>query len=251
MYAVTTLLRTGRLVLLALGCLWTVQTWAQADQSEQVKQRFQAKFQHMPVEAVSLTPYGLYELYVGGELLYTDEAVSYVFQGTLIDTASRTNVTTARLEQLSAVPFDQLPLELAFTQVRGSGAQKIAIFEDPNCGYCKQLRHTLQQIDDVTIHTFMYPILSPDSTTKVEAVWCTEDKGTVWDAWMLSGRVPPNAQCNAPVADLVALGKRLNVRGTPTIIFENGQRVSGALPLAALQERMRAAHNAQGGKSGG
>lgn len=242
MHTVQKLLRIGRYAGLALGCLWAAQSWAQNDQNEQVKQRFESMFQHMQVEGVTLTPYGLYELYVGGELLYTDANVSYVLQGALIDTASRTNVTTARLEQLTAVPFDQLPLELAFTQVRGKGTHKIAIFEDPNCGYCKQLRHTLQQMDDVTIHTFMYPILSPDSTTKVGAVWCADDKGAVWDAWMLTNRTPPQAQCDAPIADLVAFGKKLNVRGTPTIIFENGQRASGALPLAALRSRMQAAH---------
>lgn len=244
MQAVKTLLRSGRKAWLALGCLWAAQVMAQTDHSAQVQQRFESMFQHMSVEAVTLTPYGLYELYVGGELLYTDAEVSYVLQGALIDTASRSNVTTARLEQLTAVPFDDLPLELAFTQVRGNGEHRIALFEDPNCGYCKQLRQTLQQIDDVTIHTFMYPILSPDSTTKVEAVWCAEDQGAVWDAWMLANRAPPQAKCDAPIAELVAFGKRLNVRGTPTIIFENGQRASGALPLAALRDRMRAAAQA-------
>ena len=114
----------------------------------------------------------------------------------------------------------------------------MAVFEDPNCGYCKQMRHALRELEDVTIYTFMYPILSPDSAEKVEAVWCTDDKAAAWDAWMLNGREPAAAKCKAPVAELVALGQRLNVRGTPTTIFEDGTRISGALPLATIEARL-------------
>lgn len=209
-----------------------------ADQSAAVQQRFESLFEGVPVDGVTRTPYGLYEIQVGGELLYTDENVSYIMQGVLIDTATRTNVTSERQEALSAVPFEELPLELAFVQKYGSGTRRMAVFEDPNCGYCKQMRHTLRELEDVTIYTFMYPILSPDSTEKVQAVWCADDKAAAWDAWMLNGKEPAAADCKAPVAELVALGQRLNVRGTPTTIFEDGSRISGALPLAAIEARL-------------
>jgi len=209
-----------------------------ADQSAAVQKRFESLFEGVPVDGVVRTPYGLYEVQVGGELLYTDENVSYIMQGVLIDTATRTNVTSERQEALSAVPFEELPLELAFVQKHGSGSRRMAVFEDPNCGYCKQMRHALRELEDVTIYTFMYPILSPDSAEKVEAVWCTDDKAAAWDAWMLNGREPAAAKCKAPVAELVALGQRLNVRGTPTTIFEDGTRISGALPLATIEARL-------------
>lgn len=209
-----------------------------ADQSAVVQERFQSLFEGVPVDGVVRTPYGLYEVQVGGELLYTDENVSYIMQGVLIDTATRTNVTSERQEALSAVPFEELPLELAFVQKHGSGARRMAVFEDPNCGYCKQMRHALRELEDVTIYTFMYPILSPDSTEKVQAVWCADDKAATWDAWMLNGKEPADAKCKVPVAELIALGQRLNVRGTPTTIFEDGTRISGALPLATIESRL-------------
>lgn len=209
-----------------------------ADQSAVVQERFQSLFEGVPVDGVVRTPYGLYEVQVGGELLYTDENVSYIMQGVLIDTATRTNVTSERQEALSAVPFEELPLELAFVQKHGSGARRMAVFEDPNCGYCKQMRHALHELEDVTIYTFMYPILSPDSTEKVQAVWCADDKAATWDAWMLNGKEPAAAKCKVPVAELIALGQRLNVRGTPTTIFEDGTRISGALPLATIESRL-------------
>nr|MBF0685303.1 DsbC family protein [Pseudomonas sp.] len=220
-----------------LGLAWAGQSVA-ADQSATVQQRFESLFEGVPVDGVERTPYGLYEVQVGGELLYTDENVSYILQGVLIDTATRTNVTSERQEALSAVPFEELPLELAFVQKRGTGVRRMAVFEDPNCGYCKQMRHTLRELEDVTIYTFMYPILSPDSAEKVQAIWCADDKAATWDAWMLNGKEPAAASCKAPVAELVALGQRLNVRGTPTTIFEDGSRVSGALPRAAIEARL-------------
>ncbi|MGE4339159.1 MAG: DsbC family protein [Pigmentiphaga sp.] len=213
-----------------------------ADASDQVQQRFSSQFPGIRVDGVSSTPYGgLYEIRVGNTLLYADEAVNYVLEGNLIDGATRRNLTAQRQEQLNAIDFAELPLDLAFLQVRGDGSRKLAIFEDPNCGYCKQLRKTLLDLDDVSVYTFMYPILSPDSAAKVQSIWCAEDKGAVWDAWMIDGKTPATLECDAPMDDFVALGRKHNVRGTPTLFFADGSRATGALPLAMLQQRLQQA----------
>ncbi|OZI77258.1 DsbC family protein [Bordetella genomosp. 12] len=210
--------------------------------ADAVKKRFQVRFNEMDITAVRRTPYGLFEVQVGPDMIYTDEGVTWVMEGPLIDAATRRDVTRENQEKLSAIQFSDLPLDLAIKQVKGKGTRKIAIFEDPNCGYCKQLRHTLKDVDDVTIYTFLYPILSPDSTTKVRDVWCAADKGKAWDDWMIDGKRPATAQCEAPVEAMLALGRKLMVRGTPTIFFENGARASGALPLAQLQQRLATSH---------
>jgi thiol:disulfide interchange protein DsbC len=208
--------------------------------AEAVKGRFAERFPDMQVTAVRRTPYGLFEVQVGMDLVYTNEDVSWVMEGPLIDAATRRDVTRERQEKLGEVPFDQLPLDLAIKQVRGNGARKVAIFEDPNCGYCKQLRHTLEGQTNLTIYTFLYPILAPDSKTKVRDVWCASNKAATWDDWMLHGKTPPTANCNAPVDKLLTLGQKLMVRGTPTLFFANGSRVSGALPIEELQARLDA-----------
>ncbi|OWT75745.1 MULTISPECIES: DsbC family protein [unclassified Achromobacter] len=208
--------------------------------AEAIKGRFAERFPDMQVTAVRRTPYGLFEVQVGMDLVYTDEDVSWVMEGPLIDAATRRDVTRERQEKLGEVPFDQLPLDLAIKQVRGNGARKVAIFEDPNCGYCKQLRHTLEGQTNLTIYTFLYPILAPDSKTKVRDVWCASNKAATWDDWMLHGKTPPTANCNAPVDKLLTLGQKLMVRGTPTLFFANGSRVSGALPIEELQARLDA-----------
>lgn len=208
----------------------------------QVQERFTAQFPGIRVDGVSPTPYrGLYEIRVGNTLLYADADVTYVLEGNLIDAPTRRNLTAQRQEQLNAVNFKELPLELAFLQVHGNGSRQVAIFEDPNCGYCKQLRQTLQELDNVSIYTFMYPILSEDSHVKVHSIWCADDRGATWDAWMLEQKAPPVLECNAPMDDFIALGRKLNVRGTPTLFFADGSRATGALSLAMLEQRLQQA----------
>jgi len=206
--------------------------------AEAVKGRFHERFPELEVGRVHRTPYGFYEVQVGMDMVYTDEQVSDVMQVQLVDAMTRRHVTRASLESLSNIAFDKLPLDLAIKQVKGNGKRKVAIFEDPNCGYCKQLRHTLQQVDDVTIYTFLYPILAADSADKSRAIWCSKDPAAAWDDWMLHGKMPAVSQCDAPVDKVLALGKQLMVSGTPTLYFENGTHTSGALPLAMLQARL-------------
>lgn len=214
-------------------------TPAMSPAEQGVKQRFAERFGTAAVDGVSLTPYGLYEVRLGSEILYTDEKVSFVLDGDLIDAATRRSVTDERKEQLLAVKFDELPLNLALKQVRGNGARRVALFEDPNCGYCKQLRHAIEGIDNVTVYTFLYPILSPDSTTKAQAVWCAPDRAKVWDDWMSRGKPLPTAvNCNAPIQQFLALGRKYNVTGTPTIIFGDNTRVVGAIPVERFKQKL-------------
>lgn len=206
--------------------------------TEAVKGRFHERFPELEVGRVQRTPYGFYEVQVGMDMVYTDEKVSWVMQGQLVDAMTRRDVTRASLDALADIAFDKLPLDLAIKQVKGSGKRKVAVFEDPNCGYCKQLRHTLQQVDDVTIYTFLYPILAPDSADKSRTIWCSKDAAAAWDDWMLHGKMPASTPCDAPIDKVLALGKQLMVSGTPTLYFENGTHTSGALPLARLQARL-------------
>lgn len=214
------------------------QDWTLDPIAKEVAKRFESRFDGMDVAAVRLTSYGLYEVQIDTDLIYTDRDVSWVMQGPLIDAKTRENVSAKRLEQLSAIDFADLPKQLAFKHVKGDGSRQIAIFEDPNCGYCKMLRKTLEDVDNVTIYTYLFPILSPDSTEKARNVWCAKDQNKVWDDWMLRGKVPPKVQCDAPLQDVLALGKKLMVRGTPAIFFEDGTRSAGALPLEQLLPRL-------------
>jgi thiol:disulfide interchange protein DsbC len=177
-------------------------------------------------------------VYAEGEVLYVDENVNYLIAGgRMIDTARKADLTAERTRVLSAVKFDQLPLDLAFRKVQGNGARKIAYFTDPNCPYCKKLEPDLAKLDNVTIYIFLYPVLGPDSHEKAKAVWCAKDRVKVWDEWMLKGQPPKTAgTCDTPIEKILAFGRRKGITGTPTMFLADGERVKGAIPIEQLKK---------------
>ena len=193
------------------------------------------------IDEVSKSPMpGLYEIRVNGtDIFYTDAEGNYLIQGNLIDTRARRNLTEERVEKLSAVAFDELPIKDAFTIVRGNGKRKLAVFEDPNCGYCKRFERDLQKVDNVTIHMFLYPILGADSVDKSRNIWCSKEPGKAWVDYMV--RDKPLAAA-APGCDVAAstrnveLGRKHKITGTPTLIFADGQRVPGAISAAQVEK---------------
>ncbi|MCX7898291.1 MAG: DsbC family protein [Rhodocyclaceae bacterium] len=172
----------------------------------------------------------LYEVLVEGELIYTDAKVDYVILGDILDVKAKRNLTEERKAKLAQIKFSDLPLDLAIKQVRGNGKRVLVSFEDPNCSYCKKLARELQNVTDVTIYTFVYPILSADSFDKAKNLWCAPDRARAWNDLMLEGKAPPAANCAHPTEKVVALGRKLNIRGTPTLFFADGSRVPGFLP---------------------
>ena len=212
-----------------------------ADAAQAVTRAFEQRFPGIQVDGVRATPMsGIFEVQVGMDLLYTDAQVDYVLQGSMIDAHARRDLTAERLEILQQVAFDSLPLEHAIKQVKGTGARQVAVFEDPNCGYCKQLHKTLEGVDNVTVYTFLFPILTPDSTTRSRNIWCAADPAQAWKAWMLNGQEPAVAECETPIQTNLALGRKLKVQGTPALFFADGSRVNGSLPLDALKKKLDA-----------
>jgi thiol:disulfide interchange protein DsbC len=190
------------------------------------------------VASITKTPYGgLYEVVLdSGELIYTDEQVSFVVDGRVIDTKTRRDMTQARMTELSGIDFSALPLADAIKQVKGDGSRVVVSFEDPNCGYCKRYGQELTQVDNVTIYTFLYPILGDDSTQKSRDIWCAEDQAKAWNEWILENKVPPSASCDSAAVDRsVALGRKLRVNGTPTVFVADGRRVGGYVTAVQLE----------------
>ncbi len=180
----------------------------------------------------------LYEVRIGSEIFYSDEKGAYFVQGDIIDVNAHQNLTEARKSKLAQIKFSDLPLELAVKTVRGNGKRIFATFEDPNCGYCKKLAKDMAGMTDYTMYTFLYPILSPDSGEKSKAIWCATDRAKAWNEWMVNDNAPTAANCATPIDKVVTLGQKLNVRGTPTIFFANGERIPGAVPAAKLEQEL-------------
>jgi thiol:disulfide interchange protein DsbC len=214
---------------------------AAQDVVDSIKAELKKSVPGAPIESVRKTPYGgLYEVIVGGEIFYTDEKASFIVLGSLINLQTKENITEARLRQVNRVAFKDLPFDRAIKIVRGDGSRKIAIFEDPNCGYCKRFERDLQGVSDITVYVFLYPILSPDSIEKAKAIWCSADPGKSWIDTMTKETVPSgDKSCPTPLDQNIAFGHDKRITGTPTIIFEDGDRVPGAISMADFEKRLK------------
>lgn len=213
---------------------------ALADEAD-IKKAMEAKL-GTRVESVTRSGYlGLYEVYADGNMFYTDERTSAILVGAqLFDGKTMKNVTEERIRKLTAIRFSDLPLDRAIKSVRGDGKRVLATFEDPNCGYCKRLAKELQKLDNVTIYTFLYPILSEDSVKKSKQIWCSADRVKAWNDWMVDAKAPAGRDdCDtSAVTQNQEFGRKLNISGTPTIFFANGERVPGAMPLNKIEQKL-------------
>jgi thiol:disulfide interchange protein DsbC len=192
------------------------------------------------VDSITKTPYsGLYEVRLGGDIIYTDAKADYLFVGRIIETKTREDLTKVRVDEINKIKFADLPLDSALKTVKGNGKRVIAVFEDPNCGYCKRFRQTLNEMDNVTVYTFMYNILAEDSFVKSKNIWCSPDKAKAWDDWMLNGKqaAAAPANCTTPNEKVLELGKKMRITGTPTIFFTDGSRIPGAVDAKTLENK--------------
>ncbi len=199
------------------------------------------------VDEVSASPVpGIFEVRFGGtQILYSDAKGEHIFvNGSLVETKTRSDLTEARIDKLTAIDFEKLPFKDAMVIKQGSGLRRMAVFVDPNCGYCKRFERDLVSVKDVTIYTFLLPILGPDSTTKSRDIWCAKDNAKAWRAWMVDGHAPPKsaAGCDSAVLERnLDLSKKFRITGTPALVFEDGTRKPGALPAEQVEKLLATA----------
>lgn len=235
-------MRKSKTVLLLLSALMASCVSAETPSTDAIKKLVEPRLgANVKVDSVKETPYaGLYEVRIGNDILYTDKTGTYLFSGHVFNLTTSTDLTKERLEEINKIKFSDLPLDKAIKTVKGDGKRVIAVFEDPNCGYCKRFRQTtLKETDNITVYTFMYNILADDSFTKSKNIWCAPDRSKAWEDWMVNNKAAPAAAeaCESPNQDVLDLGHKLGVSGTPAIFFADGTRVPGAIDTKALEEK--------------
>lgn len=228
--------------IISIALMGAFSTIAIADEAS-VKKAVEAAYPKFKVEKVTKTPYaGLYEVFMGGQIIYTDEKLTFLIaEGRLVDPKTKKDITGERLEELTKIDFASLPLEQAIKVVKGNGSRKLVVFSDVDCPYCKRLeRNEVANITDVTVYTFLYPIeqLHPDAANKSKLIWCAKDRVKAWDNWILRDQLPSTAAtCDVPIEKVGQLAKKIGVSSTPTLIFADGKRMLGAQPYKEI-ERM-------------
>ncbi len=200
------------------------------------------------IDEVTKSPIpGLYEVRVGNEIFYADEQGNHIIDGSLIDTRTRANLTQERIDKLTAIDFAKLPFKDAIVWKSGNGERKMAVFADPNCGYCKRFERDLNEVKNVTVYTFLYPILGADSLEKSKNIWCAKDRTAAWRDWMLEGTTPAKTmgQCDSGALQRNAeFGRKYRINGTPGIVFEDGKRAPGAMSTAQIEQQLLASRAA-------
>jgi len=212
-----------------------------------VKKAVEAAYPKFKVDSVTKTPFaGLYEVFIGGQIIYTDDKLSYlIVEGRLVDPKTKKDITGERLEELTKIDFSILPLDQAIKIVKGNGSRKLVVFSDVDCPYCKRLeQNELTNINDVTIYTFLYPIqqLHPDSANKSKAIWCANNRVKAWQDWILNGQLPSSpGNCEVPIEKIGDLARKIGVTSTPTLFFADGKRMLGAQPYKDIERALVAA----------
>ncbi len=227
------------LTAVALCALSITTAWAQGHEAT-IRKNLSERIPQIPkIEEITRTPLaGIYELRLStNEIYYSDAEGNFLIQGNLIDTKSKRNLTEEREAKLSAIDFNSLPLKDAITLVHGNGKRKLAVFEDPNCGYCKRFERDLAKVDNVTVYLFLFPVLGPGSVEKSRNVWCAKDPATAWKELMTRDQAPANAQCNtAAIERNLEFGRKYKITGTPTLVAQDGTRVPGAINTAQIEK---------------
>jgi thiol:disulfide interchange protein DsbC len=224
---------------LSLSCFITGAVFAQGEEAQIRKNLKERMPQIQPIDEVRRTPMpGLFEVRVDGtDIYYTDASGHFLLQGQLIDTRNQRNLTEERLQKIMAIDFKSLPFKDAITWVKGNGERKIAVFEDPNCGYCKRFERDIAKLDNVTVFVFLYPILGKDSVEKSKSIWCAKDAAKSWQDWMVRDQAPAVANCDTgSLKRNMDYGQKMKITGTPTTLLPDGTRIPGAIELSQLEK---------------
>ena len=232
--------------MIAAASLLTISQFALADEAS-LKKAIEAAYPKFKVESVVKTPYsGLYEVFMGGQIIYADEKLTFLIaEGRLVDPKTKKDVTGERLEELTKVDFNSLPLDQAIKVVKGNGSRKLVVFSDVDCPYCKRLeQNELSNITDVTVYTFLYPIesLHPDAPAKSKTIWCATNRTKAWNEWIFNNKLPSTTgNCEVPLERVGELARKMGITSTPTLIFSDGRRMLGAQPHKEIEKSLQAA----------
>ncbi len=209
-----------------------------------LEQNLKTKYPEIPVKSVHSTPVkDMYEVYMGGRIVYTNEDAQYFFVGNLIDLKQQQNLTEVREQILNRIDVKSLPLEQAIKHVKGNGERVIYLFSDPDCPYCQHLEKELKNINNVTIYLFLYPItrLHPNAATVADQIWCSKDPYKTWQDYTVDKKQPAKVKtCKTPIEKNIQLAKKLEIDGTPTFFLKDGSRISGARDASEIELLLKA-----------
>lgn len=142
----------------------------------------------------------------------------------------------AKLAQVESYPEDKMIIYKAAQE-----KAHISVFTDIDCGYCRMLHKEVDALNDmgITVRYLAYPRAGVGSPVYKDmvSIWCSDDPNA-WLTKAKQGQNVPSVQCDNPVAEQFQLGNKVGVRGTPSIILDNGKFIPGYLPADELAKEL-------------
>ena len=184
---------------------------------------------------------GLYEVIMGTNIYYVSDDAKYLLQGRLVDLASRTDLTEAKLSGTRKLALEKLGTDKMIVFKPKIGKYKVFVFTDIDCGYCRKLHSEIDQylVQGISIQYLFFPRAGKgsDSYNKAVSVWCSDDRNAALTAAKKDQTLPAKT-CVNPVDEHMQLAADFDVKGTPMIVTEKGNVFPGYLPAKQLVEAL-------------
>lgn len=176
---------------------------------------------------------GLYEVTLGTQVIYATTDGKYLLTGDLIDLRKQVNLTEVRRGEIRLGIINAVSEERMIIFEPKQVKRTITVFTDVDCPYCAKFHLDVPTLlkGGVRVRYLMFPLRGLDSPTyeRSVSVWCADDRRKAIGIAKARGRLEPRT-CPNPVADNYRLAQRIGVRGTPTIILDDGRLLTGYVP---------------------
>ena len=213
----------------------------QADEAS-IKHQLQKVIPSLDIKSIQPTPVkGVFEVTIGGDILYVSDDGKYLFQGHLIDVSARKDLTEAKLSEVRKQTLAALGEDQTITFKADKPKYDVYVFTDIDCGYCRKLHSEIDQYSaqGINIHYLFYPRagIGSESYKKAVTVWCSEDKQKALTE-AKQGKKMDYKSCDNPVKKHMQLGQEFGARGTPMIVTKQGTIFPGYVPASRLAQAL-------------
>lgn len=197
---------------------------------------------YMPdgVDEIAPSPLpGFFHVRARGQVFYISKDGKHLLVGDVINTQSRINYTED-LHRKSRLDAMQEAANNLVSYVPKKELYRITVLTDVNCGYCRKFHQHMPELMRLGVHVdyLLTPFLGPEAYQKAVGVWCAADRNKMMDIGK-AGKDVPEKKCAHPVEKNLRTAQLLGSRGTPFIVLETGDAITGYMPPDKLVQRIR------------
>lgn len=213
------------------------------EQLEQVRETVSGLFGEIEPQHVMASPVeGWYMIRKGAIVAYISADGRYLLQGDLIDLDLKVNLSDASRDEARKMMMSEIPQEHMIIFSPEKVKYSVSIFTDVDCTYCRRLHSQMDEYlaQGIEIRYLLYPRSGPRSASWVtaEQVWCSDDRNEALTLAKLDQEFQTRECDSSMVSNHYLIGQDVGLQGTPAIVFENGQLISGYVPAQRLSEQL-------------